>query len=189
MAIATSKYHHNEKQITDEEVLIKAAMKEARDFKPLYDKYFLMIFKYVIKRVCDESDAGEITAIVFSKALANLGKYEFRGVPFGAWLFRIAHNEVIKLLKENSSKRVVRMTTEQLGIMVEEADESNNEEKVKLMIEALKQLPQPEIDLIELRFFEQRSFKEMGNILDLTENNARVKTHRVIKKLQNIITK
>ena len=182
--------HHQSRQQLDEEVLqIKAAIANPQAFGALYNKYYLRIFRYVFQRVEDEDTAADVTSVVFSKALFSLSKYQFRGVPFSAWLFRVAQNELNQLFRKNKVQKVVNVPLENLAQIAEDAAEENLEERIESLKKAMKDLSEDELELIEQRYFESRSYKEMSEILDMEENNARVKTFRVIQKLKNLLTK
>ena len=78
----------------DERLLIEAAQRDMTRFADLYELYFDRVYAYVIRRVLDRSDAEDLTSEVFHNALANLGRFEWRGAPFASWLFRIAANAI-----------------------------------------------------------------------------------------------
>src|ERR1051326_9534996 len=78
----------------DEQGRIEAAKADPSRFAELYDEHFERVYAYVLRRVGDRNDAQDITADVFQNALANLGRFEWRGVPFAAWLYRIAANAI-----------------------------------------------------------------------------------------------
>jgi len=187
MDIAQNKYHQTREDISLEEAVLRAAMKYPRNFAPIYEKYFLQIFRFVLQRVEDEDVAGDITSRVFSKALFKLKDYKFKGLPFSAWLYRVASNEVNMLFRQKQVQRVLNVKTEDLGDMMDETEGDDKEEKLREMEKSLKKLDLPEMELIEMRFFERRSFAEMSEIMDITETNARVKTHRVIQKLRQLM--
>ncbi len=183
------KHHQNKAQLDEEVLQIKVAIDNPQAFGVLYDKYYLRIFRYVFQRVEDEETAADVTSIVFSKALFGLSKYQFRGVPFSAWLFRVAQNELNSLFRKNKVQKVVNVPLENLAQIAEDAGEENLEERIENLKKAMKDLSEDELELIEQRYFEDRSYKEMSEILDMEENNARVKTFRVIQKLKNLLTK
>jgi len=185
-------YHKTTAEIESENKLIKKAQKNPKYFAALYDLYYLQIFKYVIKRVKDQNDAAEITSDIFAKAIFKIDRFKFKGFPFSSWLYRIASNEITDFYRKNQSSKYVRVTEDQLNYLVDNSDyeiasKSNKEEKFSQIIESLEILADNELELIEMRFFENRSYKEMAEILNLTEGNARTKTHRVITKLKNNI--
>ena len=180
-------YHQSESALEQERIQINAAKKDPRAFSVLYDKYYIQIFRYIFKRTGDENLTADLTSQVFMKALQSLRKYEFRGVPIVAWFYQIARNELNLSFRANKNDRVVDVKTEQLGDIIDEFEEEKNEEKMQLLLEALPQLTSEELELLEMRYFEKRPFMEVALILEISENNAKVKMHRIIKKLKNII--
>lgn len=188
-AAEQGKHHQSKEKLNEEMLQVKAATADPKAFGVLYDKYYLQIFRYVFQRVEDEDTAADVTSMVFSKALFSLNKYEFRGVPFSAWLFRVAQNELNSLFRKNKVQKVVNVPLENLTQIAEDADEENLEQRVEDLKRAMKGLSEDELELIEQRYFENRSYREMAEILEMEENNARVKTFRVIQKLKNLLTK
>ncbi|MBL4624305.1 MAG: sigma-70 family RNA polymerase sigma factor [Flavobacteriales bacterium] len=173
--------------IENEQELIKQAQQAPAKFEPLYGLYYLPIFKFLAKRTKSQDIAGEITSIVFVKAMENIGKYQYTGAPFSSWLFRIAHNALNDMYRKNKVSRVVDVDTQQLVALVEDDVVSDKQERIELMIQTISELEPDEITLLELRFFEERRFKEIGEILDVTEENARIRTHRLIAKMKKML--
>ena len=182
-------YHQSTFRLEDEMSLIEIAKKDPRQFAPLYKKYHEAIFRYVYKRVDDEEAAYDITSCVFVKALASLAKYEFRGVPFSSWLFRIAKSELYQSFRDKKAQRTVSLDSVTIVQFIDELNEDFSEEQRTTLLNSLKLLKDHQLQLIEMRFFEKRSFKEIGEIVGLTENNAKVKTFRALVKLKEIFNK
>ncbi len=182
-------YHQNAFRLEDELRQIEIAKKDPRQFAPLYKKYHEAIFRYIYKRVDEEESAYDITSCVFVKALAGLHKYEFRGVPFSSWLFRIAKSELYQSFRDKKAQRTVSLDSVTIVQFIDDLNEDFSEEQRTNLLNSLKLLKEHELQLIEMRFFEKRSFKEIGEILGLTENNAKVKTFRALVKLKAIIIK
>lgn len=187
MSTTTSKYHQTEIDIQNEEVILRRAIENPQAFAPIYEKYYLAIFKFVLQRVENEQYASEIVSNVFAKAIFNLKKYKFKGTPFSAWLYRLAYNEIATKFRKDNRKRTVNIPDETWSLFASENDEiEDNSLSFKKLKLCLQKLKPNEVELIEMRFFEDRPFKEMGEILELTTENARVKTHRALKKLQKL---
>jgi len=180
-------YHQSKSTIKKEESILKAATTNPAKFAPIYEKYYVAIFKFVLQRVENEQVASEIVSDVFAKAIFNLKKYKFKGYPFSAWLYRVAYNEIATKFRKKQKQRTVNIPDESWNLFSNDEDEENDIaidlKKLKICLPKLKP---NEIELIEMRFFEERPFKEIGEILELTTENARVKTHRVLKKLQKL---
>ena len=165
-----------ETQLQQELRLVEAAQKDPRHFGVLYEKYYRPIFLFVYKRAGEEEVAGDITAQVFLKAMVNLPKYSYRGVPFSAWLYRIASNEVNQHFRNTKGDRTISMEKSHIdkvmGMVDEEKTSGLAELYQEVMIETLHEMSPDEVEIIELRFFEDRPFSEVGFILGITENNA-----------------
>lgn len=168
---------------------VEAAKSNPALFRPLYNRYFEPIFRFILSRCGDESLAADICSQVFLKAMQKLKGYEFRGVPFSAWLYRIASNEVAQHFRNSKKIRVVSAEETQLEDIVEEMEFDNFGEYRDVMLEVLEELKPIDLQLIEMRFFEKRPFKEIADILNLSESNAKVKTYRILERLKKKILK
>ncbi len=177
-------YHQTSAKLEEELGWIRRAQKDPEKFGPLYEKYHEQIFRYVYQRMDDQDLAFDVTSQVFMKALKNIKKFEYRGVPLSSWLYRIAKSELYQAFRDRKAIRTVNLETLNLTEMVEEMDEEQNELNRKKLFEVLKKLNENDLQLIEMRFFEKRAFKEIGEILELTENNAKVKCFRALEKLK-----
>ncbi|MCB0633733.1 MAG: sigma-70 family RNA polymerase sigma factor [Saprospiraceae bacterium] len=163
---------------------IQAAQRDASQFLPLYNRYYEPIFRFIFRRTADENLTADLCSQVFLKAMQRLGNYSFKGVPFSAWLYRIAGNEVAQYYRAFKKNRVVSMEDAGFSDIMEEMDETDNEALRQLLIQQLDNLKDSDLQLIELRFFEHRPFKEIAEILDMTESNAKVKTYRILERLK-----
>lgn len=179
-----SAYHFTQADILNEEEQIRLAKKDPARFDMLYNRYHGQLFLFILKRVETETEAADITSQVFLKALLNLSRYRFQGVPFASWLYRIARNEISRMFSSRRITAVVSIESTGICEMIAEMEEKEEEEKYNDILKTLKILHEEELELIELRFFEKRPFKEIGEILGITENNAKVKTYRVLDKLK-----
>ena len=173
-------------EILQEISLIEKAKIDPQYFAPLYEKYYSRVFIYVNKRIGDEHHTAEVTSHVFYKCLSKLSSFQYQGVPFGAWLFKIAINEVNQFFrKKKKVDRLVSLDDSHIELLNIEVENSNPEiDKSALIPALLETLTTDEVQYLELRFFEQRSFKEMAYFLGLTEVNAKIKTYRILEKLR-----
>lgn len=180
-------YHHTEDKLLKELQWIKYAQKDPRGFEPLYSKYYEQILRYIYQRIDDKDTAYDITSQVFLKALNNIHKYEYRGVPFASWLYRIAKSELYQSFRDKKARRTVNVDTTHLANVMEEIEEPvGGEIERKILLQLIGQLKEDEVQMVEMRFFEKRSFKEIGEILEITENNAKVKSHRIVQKMKKL---
>jgi len=177
-------YNQTEDELLTDRDAVEAAKQNSEKFEWLYDKYYEQIFRFVYQRLDLKATAFDITQTVFLNAMLKLKTYQYRGLPFSAWLYRIAINELNTLFRKNKYERALNVDLDSVGDIMQEMDVTNPEERIKDVLNAVQQLSENEIQLIEMRFFEKRAFKEIGGILEITENNAKVKTYRVLDKLR-----
>ncbi len=174
----------------DEERAIRQAQIDAQAFKPLYEKYFKKIFLFVLHRIGNKELTADITQQVFLKALTNLPKFQFRGLPFSAWLYRISLNECNDYYRKTKRARLVTLDEKAANYLYEELTyDYTLEELENRLPDLLHKLKDLELQLIQLRFFENRSFKEIGDIVEMTEVNAKVKTYRTLEKIKKLFLK
>jgi RNA polymerase sigma-70 factor (ECF subfamily) len=182
-------YHQSNLVLSEELTIIEKAKRNPQFFAPLYNKYYEVIFRYIYKRVDEQESAYDITSCVFVKAMGALNKFEFRGVPFSSWLFRIAKSELYQSFRDQKARRTINIDSVTIVQMVDEICDDRSEENREKLLKSLTLLKENELQLIEMRFFEKRSFREIGEIIGLTENNAKVKTFRALAKLKKKFNK
>ena len=170
-----------------EEDAIRNTVKDPEAFKPLYEAYFKKIFLFVYHRVNDKEMAADITQQVFLNALSNIHKYQFRGLPFSSWLYRIAINQCTDFFRRNKKMRMVVLEDPHIRELYDEltSEQSWDEWERKLPV-VLEHLAEEDLQLIELRYFEQRPFKEVSEIMGLTESNTKVRTYRILERMKKI---
>lgn len=170
----------------DDKQLIAAAKKNPNAFAGLYDKYFEQIFFFIFKRVQDEAVAGDVCQEAMLKAMANIHKYEDRGVPFTAWLYRIASNEVNLYFRRQKKMITVEIEDKHVKSMMTEikVGNENNESDQDKLLKVLSNLKPEHAEIIELRFFMQYSFKEIAEFYDITEANAKMRLYRILDRVK-----
>ena len=174
----------SESEIQSELVLIGKAKKDPEAFGPLYDKYFDRIFNFIYRQTDDEDLTADLCSQTFLNALNNLARFEFRGVPVSAWLYRIAANEVNKHYRKQNATRVFSIEEVRVKELVEQSSEEWSEELIHQLLGYLKELPTDMLEVLELRFFEDKDFKEIAYILNITESGAKMRTYRALDRLR-----
>ncbi len=186
-------YRHKDKiELIEEFEIIKKSMSNPRYFAPIYQRYYHEIFIFIQKKTNNRELTADIVSIVFTKAIQNLHQYKYKGVPFVAWLYRIASNEANTFFRKSKVQRTISLdSTIVISITddIETVDEASHEKKMSDFISALDQLSEDELEFIELKYFEKLSFKEISYIKNVSVTNAKVKTHRIIQKLKKLISK
>lgn len=173
-----------EDEIRRENTIVERSKSDPRAFGELYEKYFDRIYNFLLRQTDDEDIAGDLCSQTFVNALHHLPKYQFRGVPFSAWLYKIATNEVNKFWRKNKGRKVFSLEEIKVRELVERSEEVWDEEVVQRLLTYLKDLPTDMLQVLELRFFEDKDFREIAFILDITESGAKMRTYRALDKLR-----
>jgi RNA polymerase sigma-70 factor (ECF subfamily) len=166
----------------DEQVLIEAARSDPSRFGELYERNFERVYAYVARRVRDRAETQDLTAHVFHQALANLGKFKWRGSPFAAWLYRIAANAIA-----DRAKRKVSESSDQPNASAESsiaADLEEVERRARLF-SAVDKLPQDQRRVIVMRFADEKSIREIAVELDRSEGAVKQLQFRGLENLRN----
>jgi RNA polymerase sigma-70 factor, ECF subfamily len=175
------------KDAHDERLLIAAAQKDPARFTELYEEHFERVYAFVARRLRNRDDAEDVTSEVFRDALANIGKFEWRGAPFASWLYRIASNAI--------ADRWQRAAKEQGTALADDPrDESAhaNPEEIEnraRLFRLAAALPDDQRRVIEMRFAEGRSIAEIARELSRTDGAVKQLQFRAIQNLRASIEK
>jgi len=169
-------------QLSDEAVLERAIDGDRESFGLLYERYVDRIYNYIYYRTGSVHDAEDITARVFFRALRHIRNYKDRGLPFSAWLYRIAHNLVANWHRDNSRRKEIPLDD---GVWTPQSEEHPErellavEQEERLMF-ALKDLPPERQQLLILKFVDHLSNAEIGRIMGRTEGAIKSLYHRTL---------
>jgi RNA polymerase sigma-70 factor (ECF subfamily) len=179
--------------LEQQRILVRKSQEDINAFGELYDEYYPKIFNYVLRRTASIDIAQEVTSIVFFKALENIGRFEWRGVPFSAWLYRIASNEMANYHRGNGHKeyrfdevsghKTITVLSASGEVVDVEAEMLRHEDFLALH-EHISQLPLKYQEVITLRFFEDKQIGEIGEILRKPEGTVKSLLHRGLEKLR-----
>jgi RNA polymerase sigma-70 factor (ECF subfamily) len=177
-------------KVDDRDLVLKASAGDSDAFGQLYDLYMVKIYNYVFYRVHSQMDAEDITAKVFIRALKNIHRYEDRGYPFSAWLYRIAHNLVANWYRDMGKQPLLSIDEYQekdLSVFVnpEKAIARTDEEEKLLYF--IGSLPEERQQLIILKFVDGLSNTEIGQIMNRTEGAIKSLYHRTLVSLRKTI--
>ena len=170
------------KKETDDRLLIEAAQRDPARFADLYERNFERVYAYIVKRVQDRAESEDLTADVFHHALANLKRFEWRGIPFAVWLFRIAANVIA-----DRWQRSGREFTDDSGI-IQSAQVSPAEieevERRATLFRLVDTLPAEQKRVVVLRFVGQKSIKQVANEIRKTEGAVKQLQFRALSTLK-----
>ncbi|GAB4487837.1 MAG: hypothetical protein Fur0016_05400 [Anaerolineales bacterium] len=172
----------------DEEILALAAQGDREAFGMLYERYVDRIFNYVYYRTGNMSDAEDLTARVFQRAMNHIVNYTDRGVPFSAWLYRIAHNLVANWHRDRTRRQEIPLSDVSL-VAKSEHPESNlvHTEQQEALLRLIRSLPAERQTLLILKFVEHLSNAEIGQIMGRSEGAVKSLYHRTLFSLRDQI--
>ena len=178
----------NIKDLSDIEV-IELAKTDQDAFGEIYERYLDKIYKYVYFRVGNKHDAEDLTSRVFFRALANVETFEDRGVPFQAWLYRIAHNLVANHHRDKGRRKIIPLDEYITSSLFSNFDgpehAAEDAEERDRLLKAIRRLPEDRQQLLMLKFVEHLSNAEIGDIMGRSEGAVKSLYHRTLQSLRD----
>ena len=170
----------------DDKELVALAKDDTEAFGALYERYLPKIYSYVYYRTGNTHDAEDLTAKVFFRAMSHIGKYVDKGLPFQAWLYRIAHNLVANWHRDQGRRKIIALDDYVALSLRSEAPERLSEEleEKEQLMRAVRKLPEDRQQLLLLKFIEQMSNAEIGQIMGRTEGAIKSLYHRTLLALR-----
>jgi RNA polymerase sigma-70 factor (ECF subfamily) len=171
----------------DEAALVAAAQRDPQAFGALYELYVDRIYRYAYRRVGTHHDAEDVTAQTFQQALAALPQYEWRGLPFGAWLFRIAGNVVNRRGRTGGREVAVEDVTVFSGFEETDddpADEVWRAEEASELVDLVRGLPPDQQRVLVLKFSQGLKNREIGDLMGRSEGAIKQLVHRALVTLR-----
>lgn len=177
--------------ISEDEAVKRASTGDAEAFSLLYERFVTRIYNYIFYRTGNPHEAEDLTARVFHRALHHIGHYDNRGVPFSAWLYRIAHNLVANWHRDNSRRREVPLedyTQQPQRSIAPEASVVNSQE-LEDLLKAIRYLSPDRQQLLILKFVEGMSNAEVAVIMMRSEGAIKSLYHRTLLALRDEMQK
>ena len=173
----------NKEREADERLLVEAAQKDPACFAELYENNFERVYAYIVRRVGDRAETEDITSEVFHQALANLKRFEWRGIPFAAWLYRIAAN-LISDRWQRTNREQVADEPEQIESVQANSKEFEEVEHRATLYRMVDTLPAEQRRVVVLRFVEEKSIKEVAREIRKTEGAVKQLQFRALTTLR-----
>ena len=168
--------------LDDDRLLVAAAQADPARFVEVYDRYVDRIYAFVSRRTGDRAAAEDITSQVFEQALRAIGRFEWRGVPVAAWLFRIASNALADHWRERA-----RDAHEPPPELPDSHELEDIDRRIALH-QQIERLPEAQRRVIELRFVEEKSLREVAAALDRSEGAVKQLQLRALENLRKSMT-
>jgi RNA polymerase sigma-70 factor (ECF subfamily) len=178
-----------ELEFNETDVLLRASQGDRDAFGELYARYIDRIFNYVYYRTGNTHDAEDLTARVFQRAMNHIHNYTDRGVPFSAWLYRIAHNLVANWHRDRSRRQEIPISD--IPVLPAKGDHPETKlvhtEEQDALLRHIRRLPPERQHLLILKFVENLSNAEIGQIMGRSEGAIKSLYHRTLLALRDQI--
>ena len=171
---------------SDDELLNLASNGDREAFGLLYERYINKIYSYIYYRTGNRNDAEDLTERVFYRALRHISNYDNRGLPFSAWLYRIAHNLVANWHRDNSRRKEIQLDESFISTISRYHPEKELllSEEHQTMIDIIQSFPPERQQLLLLKYVERLSNAEIGRIMGRTEGAIKSLYHRTLIALR-----
>lgn len=173
--------------LSADDQMVLAAQADRSQFAALYTKYHDQLARFIYQRMGSREEALDMTQQVFLQAMIALDRYEPRGFPFSSWLYRIALNEINTRYRKTKNQRTINIDDAGMAGMMDELQEPYSEEREEMLLAAMQHLEEDDVQVLEMRFFEKRPFKEIAEIRDSNESAVKMKVYRLLDKLKGIM--
>jgi len=175
--------------VQNEESLVRRTQQHDQDaFAQLYEEYFDKIYRYIAFKIGNKTEAEDMTQQVFLNAIKSISSFRWRGIPFSAWLFRIAHNQVVDYLR----KKAKHATTSLDEVLVSNGNNPQLVAEQNLDIERLllatKQLTQAQREVISLRFASELSIAQVARVMGKSQGAIKALQHSAIVALRKTLS-
>jgi len=176
--------------VQEERTIVQRAQKnDPNAFAELYEAYFDKIYRYIVIKIGDREEAEDMTQQVFLKAHKSISSFKWKGVPFSAWLYRIAHNQIVDYLR----KKTKRPDTLPDEIQVSDKPEKNPEQlaekrmDIQQLLEATKGLTEAQREVISLRFGGEMPTARVAEIMGKSQGAIKALQHSAIVSLRKTL--
>ena len=175
-------------RVQDEENLVRRAKERDREaFAQLYEEYFDKIFRYVALKIGDRMEAEDITQQVFLNAIRAISSFKLKGIPFSAWLFRIAHNQVVDYLRKKTRRSVSSIDKVSLSADDDPTQTLERKLDVERLNSASRKLTLAQQEVISLRFAGEMSIAEVAKVMGKSEGAIKALQHSAIVALRKVM--
>ena len=176
-------------QVQDEQSLIRRAQQRDQEaLTQLYEANFDRIYRYVALKIGDRFEAEDITQQVFINAIKSISRFKWQGTSFSAWLYRIAHNQIVDYLRRKTKRPMVPL--EKAATKSSSDDPSQTAElnvDIAKVAEAAKKLTKAQQEVISLRFASELSIAEAAEVMGKSEGAIKALQHSAILSLRKIL--
>ncbi len=174
----------SEEEINGEYEILEKAKRNPAAFEVLYERYFDRIFNFIFRQTDDEELTADLCSQTFFLILKNIDTYQYRGIPVSAWFYKIASNEINKHFRKSKQTKIFSLEGNVLRTLIEQENDGFDEISINQLLKFMEDLPSDMLEVLQLRFYEDKDFKEIAFILDQSESAVKMRTYRALDKLR-----
>ena len=176
-------------QVPEEESLVRRAQqRDQQAFAQLYEEHFDKIYRYVALRIGNKTEAEDMTQQVFLKALQSISSFRWRGIPFSAWLFRIAHNQVVDYLRKKTKQATVPVDESTVSVISNPQLLVERRLDIEQLLSATKRLTPAQREVISLRFAGELPIAQVAKIMGKSQGAVKALQHSAIVALRKALS-
>ena len=172
----------------EESLVRRAQQRDQQAFAQLYEEHFDKIYRYVALRIGDRAEAEDITQQVFLKALQSIASFRWKGIPFSAWLFRIAHNQVIDYQRKRTKQATVPIDESVVSSSNDPQLLVEQKLNIEQLLSAAKRLTEVQREVISLRFAGELPIAQVAKIMGKSEGAVKALQHSAIVALRKVLS-
>jgi RNA polymerase sigma-70 factor (ECF subfamily) len=175
--------------VQEEESLIRRAQqRDAEAFAQLYETYFDPIYRYIFFKTGRQAEAEDLTQQVFLKAFQSITSFQWRGVPFSSWLFRMAHNQVVDYLRKRSREKALPLDEARMGGDIDPASLAEHRLTLEQLRAASQRLSPAQQEVLHLRFAAGLSIAEVAAAMGKSEGAIKSLQHSALLRLRQLLS-
>jgi len=171
----------------DDGTIERARAGDQQALAAVYDWYLPRVYRYVLSRLGNVAEAEDLTEDIFLRMLGAIADYKRTGVPFSAWLFRIARNHLVSYYRKNGNRKADALQETMADSRHDPASIVETQLILGEVAEAVQRLPDAQRDVIALRFAVGLSIAETAQVLGKRQGNVKALQHKAVTRLQKIL--
>lgn len=171
----------------EEELVRRAKERDQGAFARLYEEYFDRIYRYLVLKIGDTTEAEDITQQVFLNALQSISSFKWKGVSFSAWLYRIAHNQAVDFLRRKTRRITVPLDDTLSSGDIDPQGAVEQKSEIERIIAAARKLTSAQREVISLRFASELSVAEVARLMGKSEGAVKALQHSAIVSMRKIL--
>ena len=172
----------------EESLIRRAQQRDQEAFTQLYEQHFDRIYRYVALRIGDKIEAEDMTQQVFINALRSISSFKWKGIPFSAWLFRIAHNQVVDYLRKKAKRATIPLDESQASSDINPQLMAEHRLDIERLLSATKHLTEAQREVVSLRFAGELSIAQVAKVMGKSEGAVKALQHSAIVALRKTLS-